>query len=134
MPCSACDAATGLTTKGYDHKTPIRTSFDRRFNRYSQLPVAQRILSLQRCRSLEATCDQRPLEQRSWVLRSHLRVQRRLTHSGNRTVQHRQGVCASRVQTSRADAQDREPARARTSLLNGAKLYSRPQPSGSPSE
>ena len=24
-----------LTTKGYDHKTPIRTSFDQRFNRYS---------------------------------------------------------------------------------------------------
>ena len=28
-----------LTTKGYDHKTPIRTSFDQRFNRYSQLSL-----------------------------------------------------------------------------------------------
>ena len=26
-----------LTTKGFDHKTPIRTSFDQRFSRYSQL-------------------------------------------------------------------------------------------------
>ena len=26
-----------LTTKGYDHRTPIRTSFDQRFNRHSQL-------------------------------------------------------------------------------------------------
>ena len=31
------DAAHPLTTKGYDHKTPIRTSFDQRFNRCSQL-------------------------------------------------------------------------------------------------
>ena len=29
--------ARSLTTKGYDHKTPIRTSFDQRFDRYSQL-------------------------------------------------------------------------------------------------
>ena len=29
-----------LTTKGYDHKTPIRTSFDQRFDRYSQLSNA----------------------------------------------------------------------------------------------
>ena len=32
-----CPFLTVLTTKGYDHKTPIRTSFDQRFNRYSQL-------------------------------------------------------------------------------------------------
>ena len=30
-----------LTTKGYDHKTPIRTSFEQRFNRYAQLSLPQ---------------------------------------------------------------------------------------------
>ena len=30
-----------FTTKGYDHKTPIRTLFDQRFNRYSQLYSAK---------------------------------------------------------------------------------------------
>ena len=45
MPRLWCNTSTGcqwprrldcaLTTKGYDHKTPIRTSFDQRFDRYS---------------------------------------------------------------------------------------------------
>ena len=34
-------ATPALTTKGFDHKTPIRTSFDQRFNRYSQLSLPQ---------------------------------------------------------------------------------------------
>ena len=33
--------ARSLTTKGFHHKTPIRTSFDQRFNRYSQLCLPQ---------------------------------------------------------------------------------------------
>ena len=47
LPCITRDAETGapaapyLTTKGYDHKTPIRTSFDQRCNRYSQLSLPQ---------------------------------------------------------------------------------------------
>ena len=30
-----------LTTTGFDHKTPLRTSFDQRLNRYSQLCLPQ---------------------------------------------------------------------------------------------
>ena len=40
--CSMVNSAQDVfTTKGYDHKTPIRTSFGQRFNRYSQLSCMQ---------------------------------------------------------------------------------------------
>ena len=38
-----------LTTKGYDHKTPIRTSFDQRFNRYYGVVGGMRLRSQSGC-------------------------------------------------------------------------------------
>ena len=46
-----------LTTKGYEHKTPIRTSFDQRFNRHSQQSLPQR--RDLRCRRATTTLQER---------------------------------------------------------------------------
>ena len=63
-----------LTTKGYDHKTPIRASFDQRFNRYSHLSLPERTAGAHgncegRWQSVAATP-----EATSWCMPLHLRV------------------------------------------------------------
>ena len=60
--CNLQVAETPLTTKGYDHKTPIRTSLDQRFN----LQVAETHCERQRrawrqpCPSSHSPCPPRP--------------------------------------------------------------------------